>query len=227
MPGANAYLYDASGNTLYDGNDYFFARYYTSALGRFTTPDWSAKVVPVPYAQMGDPQSLNLYAYVRNNPLIHVDADGHKCGEPGQPPCTPPPPPPPAPPATPGPGQDKPQLPQPASPQQTNKESIAKENSAFNKCVNDGMTKAIVKGTADAVQDNKPSEKDAETPKAAAEKPIVAQTVVPITAAVVDLHSECLTDHPLAALDSSYKGKVLPGDIGRVPEWLDFVSKLF
>jgi len=59
-------------------NDYFFARYYNSAIGRFTTPDWSVKVEPVPYAQMGDPQSLNLYAYVRNNPLIHVDADGHE-----------------------------------------------------------------------------------------------------------------------------------------------------
>jgi RHS repeat-associated protein len=64
------------------GNDYFFARYYTSAIGRFTTPDWSAKVVPVPYAVMDDPQSLNLYAYVRNNPITHVDLDGHAepCG---------------------------------------------------------------------------------------------------------------------------------------------------
>jgi RHS repeat-associated protein len=59
------------------GNDYFFARYYTSALGRFTSPDWSAKVVPVPYAVMADPQSLNLYAYVRNNPITAVDLDGH------------------------------------------------------------------------------------------------------------------------------------------------------
>jgi RHS repeat-associated protein len=58
-------------------NDYFFARYYNSAIGRFTTPDWSAKVVPVPYAQMGDPQSLNLYAYVRNNPITGMDTDGH------------------------------------------------------------------------------------------------------------------------------------------------------
>jgi len=33
--------------------------------------------VPVPYAQMGDPQTLNLYAYVGNNPMIHIDADGH------------------------------------------------------------------------------------------------------------------------------------------------------
>ena len=60
-------------------NDYFFARYYNSALGRFTTPDWSAKTDPVPYAVFTDPQSLNLYAYVRNNPITHVDTDGHQC----------------------------------------------------------------------------------------------------------------------------------------------------
>jgi RHS repeat-associated protein len=60
------------------GNDYFLARYYSSALGRFTTPDWSAKTDPVPYAVFTDPQSLNLYAYVRNNPLTRIDADGHQ-----------------------------------------------------------------------------------------------------------------------------------------------------
>ena len=59
------------------GNDYFGARYYSSALGRFMTPDWSAKVEPVPYAKLDDPQSLNLYAYVLNNPLALVDLDGH------------------------------------------------------------------------------------------------------------------------------------------------------
>jgi RHS repeat-associated protein len=59
------------------GNDYFGARYYASSMGRFLSPDWSAKVVPVPYAKLDNPQSLNLYAYVGNNPLIHVDADGH------------------------------------------------------------------------------------------------------------------------------------------------------
>jgi len=59
------------------GNDYFLARYYSSALGRFTTPDWSAKTDPVPYAVFTDPQSLNLYAYVRNNPLTRIDAAGH------------------------------------------------------------------------------------------------------------------------------------------------------
>jgi len=46
-------------------------------MGRFMSPDWAAQVEPVPYAVLGDPQSLNLYAYVRNNPLSRVDADGH------------------------------------------------------------------------------------------------------------------------------------------------------
>ena len=59
------------------GNDYFGARYYASSMGRFMSPDWSAKASPVPYATFGDPQSLNLYSYMRNNPLGGVDADGH------------------------------------------------------------------------------------------------------------------------------------------------------
>jgi RHS repeat-associated protein len=59
------------------GNDYFGARYFSSTMGRFLSPDWSAKAEPVPYAKLDDPQSLNLYAYVRNNPLSRIDADGH------------------------------------------------------------------------------------------------------------------------------------------------------
>jgi len=59
------------------GNDYFGARYYASSMGRFMSPDWSAKVEPVPYSKLDDPQSLNLYAYLMNNPLGGVDADGH------------------------------------------------------------------------------------------------------------------------------------------------------
>jgi RHS repeat-associated protein len=59
------------------GNDYFGARYFASTMGRFLSPDWSAKAEPVPYAKLDDPQSLNLYSYVRNNPLSRVDADGH------------------------------------------------------------------------------------------------------------------------------------------------------
>src|SRR5258708_39821409 len=41
------------------------------------TPDWAAKPTSVPYAEFGDPQSLNLYSYVRNSPAVRVDADGH------------------------------------------------------------------------------------------------------------------------------------------------------
>ncbi len=62
--------------------DYFGARYYSNGLGRFITPDWSAVPVPVPYADLGDPQSLNQYSYVRNIPTSKVDTDGHDC-----PPC--------------------------------------------------------------------------------------------------------------------------------------------
>jgi hypothetical protein len=47
-------------------------------MGRFMSPDWSAKVVPVPYAKLGDPQTLNLYTYVTNNPLARFDPDGHE-----------------------------------------------------------------------------------------------------------------------------------------------------
>jgi RHS repeat-associated protein len=59
------------------GNDYFGARYYASSMGRWLSPDWSGAQVPVPYANLSDPQSLNLYAYVRNNPLGIYDPDGH------------------------------------------------------------------------------------------------------------------------------------------------------
>ena len=59
------------------GLDFFGARYYSSAMGRFMSPDWSAKAEPVPYAKLDNPQSLNLYAYSLNNPLRNVDRDGH------------------------------------------------------------------------------------------------------------------------------------------------------
>jgi RHS repeat-associated protein len=59
------------------GLDNFGARYNGSNVGRFMSPDWSASPMGVPYARFGDPQTLNLYAYVRNNPLGHADSDGH------------------------------------------------------------------------------------------------------------------------------------------------------
>jgi RHS repeat-associated protein len=62
------------------GLDYFGARYYGSALGRWTSPDWSNAPEPVPYADLSNPQTLNQYTYVLNNPLAHVDDDGHCSG---------------------------------------------------------------------------------------------------------------------------------------------------
>ncbi len=57
--------------------DYFGARYYSSQLGRW--PDWSDSPEPVPYANLANPRSLNLYSYVLNNPATATDPDGHIC----------------------------------------------------------------------------------------------------------------------------------------------------
>ena len=58
-------------------NDYFGARFYRSAVGRFMSPDWSSDEYPVPYATFEDPQTLNLYVYERDNPEDRPDANGH------------------------------------------------------------------------------------------------------------------------------------------------------
>jgi RHS repeat-associated protein len=49
--------------------DYFSARYYGNALGRFITPD------PLG-GHYEDPQTLNKYSYVRNNPVTLTDPTG-------------------------------------------------------------------------------------------------------------------------------------------------------
>lgn len=59
--------------------DNFGARYYSSNMARFMSPDWAAKPTAVPYASFGNPQSLNLYTYVKNNPTTTRDPDGHCC----------------------------------------------------------------------------------------------------------------------------------------------------
>jgi RHS repeat-associated protein len=56
---------EESGLGLYDYN----ARYYDPYINRWIQPD-----VIVPDA--GDPQSLNRFSYVRNNPLKYIDTDG-------------------------------------------------------------------------------------------------------------------------------------------------------
>ena len=73
----NTYKFTGKERDAESGLDNFGARYDSSSLGRFMSPDWSAKPRDVPYADLGNPQSLNLYAYARNNPLLGPDIDGH------------------------------------------------------------------------------------------------------------------------------------------------------
>ncbi|MCI0356377.1 MAG: hypothetical protein L0099_15265, partial [Acidobacteria bacterium] len=83
------FTYDAAGNLTNSGSGVITydaenriatvagVTYTYASLGRFLTPDWSATPVPVPYANLAIPQSLNLYAYVENNPITSTDPDGH------------------------------------------------------------------------------------------------------------------------------------------------------
>jgi RHS repeat-associated protein len=71
------YMFTGKERDQESGLDYFGARYYGSNMGRFMSPDWADKPEAVPYSSLGDPQSLNLYSYVLNNPMRSIDADGH------------------------------------------------------------------------------------------------------------------------------------------------------
>ncbi len=53
------------------GLDYFGARYFSGAQGRFTTPD-----PLMASARVSDPQTWNRYSYALNNPLRYFDPDG-------------------------------------------------------------------------------------------------------------------------------------------------------
>jgi RHS repeat-associated protein len=58
-------------------NDYVHARFQSSELGRFLSPD-------VLGGKPEDPQTWNRYAYARNNPIKFVDPNGMEFGYPGQ-----------------------------------------------------------------------------------------------------------------------------------------------
>jgi RHS repeat-associated protein len=80
------------------GLDFFQARYYGSALGRFTSPDPGNAG-----ADQLNPQSWNAYAYVLNNPLLYTDPTGNDITYGGDPyTCVDNPPPPPQDPWAPG-----------------------------------------------------------------------------------------------------------------------------
>ena len=71
-PGTQRTDYSFTGQRLDDSTDflYYGARYYDPALRRFISGD---TIVPNP----GNPQSLNRYSYVLNNPVRYTDPTGH------------------------------------------------------------------------------------------------------------------------------------------------------
>ena len=71
------YKFEGKERDTETNNDDFGARYYSSSFGRWTSPDWFAVPAPVPYANLTNPQTLNLYAMVSDNPETFADLDGH------------------------------------------------------------------------------------------------------------------------------------------------------
>jgi RHS repeat-associated protein len=76
---AQNYKFEGKERDTETGNDDFGARYYSFRLGRWLSADWSSVPVPVPYANLTNPQTLNLYAMVSDNPETFADLDGHNC----------------------------------------------------------------------------------------------------------------------------------------------------
>jgi len=73
----NAYKFEGKERDAETQNDEFGARYYSWRFGRWLSADWSAVPVPVPYANLTNPQTLNLYAMVGDDPESFADLDGH------------------------------------------------------------------------------------------------------------------------------------------------------
>lgn len=73
------YKFESKERDTETGNDDFGARYYSNRFGRWLTADWSAVPVAVPYANLTNPQTLNLYSMVADDPESFADLDGHIC----------------------------------------------------------------------------------------------------------------------------------------------------
>jgi RHS repeat-associated protein len=64
-------LYTGQYDDKNTGQDYYGARYYKPSMGKFIQPD---SLITNTY----DPQQLNRYAYVRNNPYKYIDPKGQQ-----------------------------------------------------------------------------------------------------------------------------------------------------
>lgn len=78
----NAYKFEGKERDSETQNDNFGARYYTWRFGRWLSSDWSTVPVAVPYANLTNPQTLNLYSMVADDPESFADLDGHVPSEP-------------------------------------------------------------------------------------------------------------------------------------------------
>ncbi len=74
---AQNYKFEGKERDTETGNDDFGARYYSWRFGRWLSSDWSAVPVPVPYANLTNPQTLNLYSMVADDPESFADLNGH------------------------------------------------------------------------------------------------------------------------------------------------------
>ena len=73
----NVHKFEGKERDTESGNDDFGARYYSNRFGRWLSSDWSAVPKPIPYANFDNPQSLNLYSMVADDPESFADLDGH------------------------------------------------------------------------------------------------------------------------------------------------------
>jgi len=74
---AQNYKFEGKERDTETGNDDFGARYYSWRFGRWLSSDWSAVPVAVPYANLTNPQTLNLYSMAGDDPESFADLDGH------------------------------------------------------------------------------------------------------------------------------------------------------
>ncbi len=77
---AQNYKFEGKERDSESGNDDFGARYYSWRFGRWLSADWSSVPMAVPYANLTNPQTLNLYAMVADDPESFADLDGHDDG---------------------------------------------------------------------------------------------------------------------------------------------------
>jgi RHS repeat-associated protein len=74
---SNDYKFTGKKRDSETGLDNFGARYYSNAFWPIHDARLGSQSNRCPYAEFADPQSLNVYTYVRNIPTTKVDADGH------------------------------------------------------------------------------------------------------------------------------------------------------